>query len=62
MPSPDPDHWLTEYVAQRLREAGVVHDIIEPVARRMSADIAAAFATLQRVDAALDRAGVDLGS
>jgi hypothetical protein len=62
MPSPDPDRWLTEYVVGRLREAGVGDDTAGTVARRMSADIAAAFATLHRVEAALDRAGVDLGS
>jgi hypothetical protein len=62
MPSPAPDRWLTEYVAGQLREAGVVDDTASTVARRMSIDIAAAFATLHRVDAALDRAGVDLDS
>jgi len=62
MPSPDPDRWLTDYVADRLLEAGVGDDTAAPLARRMSTDIAAAFATLHRVDAALDRAGVDLDS
>jgi hypothetical protein len=62
MPSPDPDRWLTEYVDGQLREAGVGDDTASTVARRMSADIAAAFATLHRVDAALDRAGIALDS
>jgi hypothetical protein len=55
MPAPDPAPWLTNYIARHLREAGVVDD---DTARRMSADIAAAFATLAR----LDQAGVVLDS
>jgi hypothetical protein len=62
MPSPDPDRWLTDYVADRLLEAGVGDDTAAPLARRMSTDIAAAFATLHRIEDSLELAGVDLGS
>lgn len=58
MPDPDRDRWLTEYVARRLLDAGVTVDTAGDLAGRMSADIAAAFATLER----LDRAGVVLDS
>ena len=58
MPDPDRDRWLTEYVARHLLAAGVTVDTADDLARRMSADIAAAFATLGR----LDQAGVDLDS
>lgn len=58
MPDPDRDRWLTEYVDRRLLDAGVTADTAGDLARRMSADIAAAFATLER----LDRAGVVLDS
>jgi hypothetical protein len=56
MPAPDPDRWLTDYLARHLEAAGVVE--AEALAGTMSADIAAAFATLAR----LDRAGVVLDS
>ena len=62
MPATDPAGWLTEYVAGRLLEAGVSPDDAPAAARRMSSDIAAAFATLHRVDVALDQAGVTLDS
>lgn len=57
-PPPANGTWLTDYLARHLAAAGVTADTAGDLARRMSADIAAAFATLER----LDRAGVDLDS
>jgi len=54
--SPDPDRWLTDYLARHLAAAGVVE--AEALAGTMSSDITAAFNTLAR----LDRAGVVLDS
>jgi hypothetical protein len=60
MSSPDRDRWLTDYLARHMAAAGVVE--AETLAGTMSADIAAAFATLHRVEAALAGAGVVLDS
>ena len=56
VPSPEPDRWLTDYLARHLAAAGVVE--AEALAGTMSADISAAFTTLARVD----QAGVVLDS
>jgi len=61
-PPDDPNGWLTNYIGGRLVGAGVAQDDARELAPRMSSDIAAAFATLHRVDAALDQAGVTLDS
>jgi hypothetical protein len=53
MSKPDPAPWLTDYIARRLRDAGIVDDgTTVTVARDMSSDIAAAFTTLARLDSA----------
>jgi len=58
----DRDPWLTRYLHEQLMQAGVDADAAVAVGQRMSADISAAFNTLHRVQAALDRANVVLDS
>jgi hypothetical protein len=53
MNKPDPAPWLTDYIARRLRDAGIDDDgTTVTVARAMSSDITAAFTTLARLDSA----------
>ena len=49
---PDPNRWLADYIAVRIREAGVNDIVAGYMGERMSDEISAAFSTIARLESA----------